>query len=140
MSSHWGATLWAFARLQSTDRWNSPHDHSTESYMLPLSSTHLTLGLFGMPGGWEMIVVLVIGLLVFGRRLPEIGRSLGSSIVEFKKGIKGIDEEIETESRKSSSTPAQIDQSTTYSARHDPETGGEKSPYHAEQNSPEKAD
>lgn len=108
--------------------------------MLPLISTPLTLGLFGMPGGWEMIVVLVIGLLVFGRRLPEIGRSFGSSIVEFKKGIKGIDEDIDTESRKSSSTPAQIDQSTTYSARHDPETGGEKSPYQAGSGSTEKDD
>ena len=56
--------------------------------MLPLISTPLTLGLFGMPGGWEMIVVLVIGLLVFGRRLPEIGRSLGSSIVEFKRASR----------------------------------------------------
>ena len=65
--------------------------------MLPLSSTHLTLGLFGMPGGWEMIVVLVIGLLVFGRRLPEIGRSLGSSIVEFKKGVKGIEDDVDTQ-------------------------------------------
>lgn len=53
-----------------------------------------TLGFISMPGGWEWIILLVIGLLIFGRRLPEVGRSLGKSIVEFKKGIKGIEEEI----------------------------------------------
>ncbi len=51
----------------------------------------------GLPGGWEWIVLLVLGLLIFGRRLPEVGRSIGRSIVEFKKGIKGIEEEIEAE-------------------------------------------
>ncbi len=48
----------------------------------------------GMPGGWEWIIVLAIGLLIFGRRLPEVGRSLGKGIVEFKKGVKGIEDEI----------------------------------------------
>ncbi len=54
----------------------------------------------GLPGGWEWIILLVLGLLIFGRRLPEVGRSLGRGIVEFKKGIKGIDDEIESESSK----------------------------------------
>ena len=52
---------------------------------------------FGFPSGWEWIVILAIGLLIFGRRLPEVGRSVGKSIVEFKKGIKGIEKEIEDE-------------------------------------------
>lgn len=50
---------------------------------------------FGMPGGTEWIILLVLGLLIFGRRLPEVGRSLGRGIVEFKKGIQGIEDEIE---------------------------------------------
>ncbi len=58
---------------------------------------------FGFPGGYEWVILLVLGLLIFGRRLPEVGRSLGKSIVEFKRGIKGIEDEIETES--SQSTP-----------------------------------
>lgn len=55
----------------------------------------MTLAILGMPGGWEWIIILVIGLLLFGRRLPEIGRSVGKSIVEFKKGIKGIEDEVD---------------------------------------------
>ncbi len=61
---------------------------------------------FGFPGGYEWIILLVLGLLIFGRRLPEVGRSLGKSIVEFKRGIKGIEDEIETES--SRSTPPEV--------------------------------
>jgi sec-independent protein translocase protein TatA len=50
---------------------------------------------FSMPGGIEWIIILAIGLLIFGKRLPEVGRSLGRGIVEFKKGVKGIEEELE---------------------------------------------
>ncbi len=48
----------------------------------------------GMPGTFEMIVIGGIGLLVFGRRLPEIARSMGKSIIEFKKGLRDVKEEI----------------------------------------------
>ncbi len=50
--------------------------------------------LIGNIGTTEIIVILVIALLLFGRRLPEVGRSLGKGIVEFKKGIKGIEDDI----------------------------------------------
>ncbi len=43
-------------------------------------------------GPMEICIILVVGILLFGKRLPEVGRSLGRSIVEFKKGIKGDDE------------------------------------------------
>ena len=43
--------------------------------------------------GWQLIVVLFIVLLLFGSRLPDLMRSLGRSVTEFKKGInEGEDE------------------------------------------------
>src|ERR1700722_14991576 len=50
---------------------------------------------FGMPSMGEMMVIAFIGLIFFGKRLPEVGRGLGKSIVEFKKGLKGIEDEID---------------------------------------------
>jgi len=47
-------------------------------------------------GATEMIVLLIIGVLLFGRKLPEVGRYLGKGIVEFKKGIKGLEDDIDT--------------------------------------------
>jgi len=44
---------------------------------------------------WHLAIILIFGLLIFGKRLPEVGRGLGRSIVEFKKGLKGIDDEVE---------------------------------------------
>ena len=49
--------------------------------------------MFGWSGPWEILIVLAIVLLLFGKRLPGAMRSLGKSIVEFKKGVSGIDEE-----------------------------------------------
>lgn len=43
----------------------------------------------------EMIFLGVIALLLFGKRLPEVARSLGKGIVEFKKGLNGVEEDID---------------------------------------------
>lgn len=56
--------------------------------------------MFGMPGGIEWIIILIVALLIFGRRLPEVMKSMGKGIVEFKKGIKGIEDEVESETRR----------------------------------------
>ena len=48
----------------------------------------------GWIGPWELAILLLVVLLVFGpKRLPEMGRSLGKSMREFKDSISGKDEE-----------------------------------------------
>ncbi len=48
-----------------------------------------------MPGPMEMLIIGVIVLLLFGNRLPSTMRSLGRGIVEFKKGVQGIEDDVE---------------------------------------------
>jgi sec-independent protein translocase protein TatA len=48
----------------------------------------------GLPGGSEWIIILFVAVLLFGRRLPDIARSVGKSITEFKKGIHEAKDEI----------------------------------------------
>ena len=57
----------------------------------------------GAPGLPEMIIFGTIALLLFGKRLPEVARSLGKGIVEFKKGVRGIEDEVSTSNYASSS-------------------------------------
>ena len=50
---------------------------------------------FGMPGGQELLIILFIVLLLFGaKKLPELSRSLGKSMGEFKKGKEDLEREI----------------------------------------------
>ena len=49
----------------------------------------------GLPGGYEFIAISFVALLLFGNRLPSVMRSLGRSVTEFKKGVAGIEEEID---------------------------------------------
>jgi sec-independent protein translocase protein TatA len=59
--------------------------------------------MFGL-GGTEMFILLILGVLLFGKKLPEVGRSLGKGLVEFKKGLSGIEDEV-TGSLRSGSPP-----------------------------------
>ena len=62
----------------------------------------------GMPQGYEWLIIGAFGLLLFGKRLPEVGRSLGKGIVEFKKGLAGIGDELEeTDADKKTAFPTE---------------------------------
>ena len=57
-----------------------------------VESTQYILAWGGLPGGWEWIVILIVALLIFGKRLPDIARSMGKSLSSFKKGIREAEE------------------------------------------------
>jgi len=58
-------------------------------------------------GTWEWIAILVVLLLLFGSRLPNVMRSLGKSVTEFKKGMNEIDEEVKPDKKEGGQgTPA----------------------------------
>jgi len=52
-------------------------------------------------GIWELVIIGGIALLIFGGRLPQVGRNLGKSISEFKEGLKGIENDIDKAGQKS---------------------------------------
>jgi len=54
----------------------------------------------------HLLVIGIIAILLFGKRLPDIARSLGKSMVEFKKGLKGLEDEIHGQT----ATPSHTDQ------------------------------
>ncbi len=59
--------------------------------------TNIPIAWFGIPGGIELIVILVIALLIFGKRIPGTMKSIGTGFVEFKKGLSGDKDDAEEE-------------------------------------------
>ena len=51
------------------------------------------IGPFSSPA--TIALVAIVAFLLFGNRLPSVMRSLGRSVVEFKKGVAGIEDDIE---------------------------------------------
>jgi len=54
------------------------------------------LAFIGSLGPAEMLFVGIIALLLFGKKLPEVARSLGKGVIEFKKGLRGIEDDVDT--------------------------------------------
>ena len=64
--------------------------------------------IFSSPQEW--LVILIVGVLLFGKRLPEIARGLGKGVVEFKKGLKGLEDDMDTHVRHDSSMSPALEQ------------------------------
>ena len=79
--------------------------------------------MFPQLGLLEMLIVMGVAVLLFGKRLPEVGRSLGRGIVEFKKGLNGVADELDD----SSSSGSISSYSSNYSSprRYDEKPHGE---------------
>ena len=70
----------------------------------PMHTPANTLGFLPNLGWPEMLIIGIVMLLLFGRRLPEVGKSLGQGIVSFKKGLKEVGDEINIQSEQGTGT------------------------------------
>ncbi|MGJ8635590.1 MAG: Sec-independent protein translocase subunit TatA/TatB [Phycisphaerales bacterium] len=86
--------------------------------------TTLTLGFLPNLGWFEMLVIGTVMLLLFGRRLPEVGRSLGQGIVSFKKGLKEVGDEINIQSNEPAQSSAQPPKFDAAKAPNNPDMAG----------------
>jgi sec-independent protein translocase protein TatA len=92
------------------------------------------MGPIGMP---EMLVILVIALVVFGpRKLPELGRSLGKSLNEFKKASNELrstlEDEIRVEEQKDQRAKTEAEQKSAVMGAQVPPAEPVATPAHAE--------
>jgi sec-independent protein translocase protein TatA len=57
--------------------------------------SNIRFNLFGSIGApSQTLLLMVIGVLLFGKRLPEVSRSIGNYILEFKRGLVGLEDDI----------------------------------------------
>ncbi|HYO08808.1 MAG TPA: twin-arginine translocase TatA/TatE family subunit [Tepidisphaeraceae bacterium] len=75
------------------------------------------------PGPFEMMLIAGLGLLIFGKRLPEVGRNIGKGIIEFKRGLKEAETEIVSDTPSAPPAAATSPQALPPKYKYDPYTG-----------------
>src|SRR5512141_1800236 len=68
----------------------------------------------GMLGGWEIVLILAVVLILFGaKKLPELAKGLGTGIKEFKKATREVSDEISSAMDETPPPPRRITTVTT---------------------------
>jgi sec-independent protein translocase protein TatA len=62
--------------------------------------------MLGLESPWHLLLLAIIVLLLFGNRLPSVMRSLGQGVVEFKKGLQGIEDDAKSSAKKIEEEPS----------------------------------
>lgn len=102
---------------------------------------HATLAIFGLPGGVEWIIIAGAALLLFGgRRLPGIARAFGQSIVEFKKGLHDVKDQIDDASNEPNKPILPPKDDSTSESRPPARTGNEPTHPKKDENATESRD
>lgn len=70
------------------------------------------MGFLPNVGSFEMLIIGIIALLLFGKNLPSVAKNLGKSFGEFKKGVSGFQDEIRNASREVEKTVTYTPSST----------------------------
>ncbi len=76
----------------------------------------------------HLLVIGVVALLLFGKRLPEVGRSLGRGISEFRKGLRDVTDEIQKEEPPQKLSPPADSQAVGRNAASGDSPSGEERP------------
>jgi TatA/E family protein of Tat protein translocase len=80
--------------------------------------------MFGPIGMPELIIILVIALIIFGpRKLPELGKSLGRSLNEFKRASTELQNTLEQEIRLEEQKERQVKETDTFTSTSEPDSG-----------------
>lgn len=78
----------------------------TDSVSVPVRLTRYG-GFMGAFSTTHLIIIALLALLFFGNRLPGVMRSLGQGVVEFKKGLAGIEDDVKNSPTKIEQQPSQ---------------------------------
>lgn len=65
-------------------------------------------------GPTEMFIILILAVLLFGKRLPEVARSIGKSLAEFQRGVQSIQQELHATLQEEAEAASRSTHSPTY--------------------------
>lgn len=68
---------------------------------------------FGAPSGGELLVVLIVALLLFGRDLPKVMQNIGKGVRQFQSGLRGMESEVNRATYSTSSYKSSATESTS---------------------------